>query len=109
MRRKSDRRNEHRLSFQGVIRGRLSRDHDEFRFEAFDISRRGLGLYMSPCPKEGEEVSLDLKSTRGETLRFRVKHIYQDGKQGMRRCGIELEGKDGQDIDLVELISRYSD
>ncbi len=109
MRRRNDRRSEHRLSFQGVIRGRLRRETDELRFEAFDISRRGIGLYMSPCPEEGEEVSLDLKASRGATLRFRVKHIYDDAKEGMRRCGIELEDKDSGSIDLVELISRYTE
>ncbi|MES2744252.1 MAG: PilZ domain-containing protein [Bdellovibrionota bacterium] len=109
VKRSAERRSEHRLSFQGNIPGRLQHKKGELEFAPFDISKKGLGLYLNPCPKEGEEVSLVLKGGEGETnaLRFTIKHIYDHSeRQGMKRCGIELK-TNVPGIDLIELLSRY--
>jgi PilZ domain len=72
---KEERRSEHRLGFQGVIPGQLRHHAKELRFVAFDISKKGLGILLSPCPEEGEEISLDLGLEKSQTLRFTIKHI----------------------------------
>ena len=103
---KKERRSEHRLGFQGVIPGRLRHQSIELRFVAFDISKKGLGILLSPCPGEGEEIALELHQEVSKTLRFKIKHIYGE-TQGMKRCGLELLPEEAGRTDLVEILSRY--
>lgn len=105
---KAERRSEHRLGFQGVIPGQIRHHTDELRFVAFDISKKGLGILLSPCPDEGEEVSLELSQSLDDarTLRFTIKHIYGES-QGMKRCGLELIPQEADRTDLIEVLSRY--
>lgn len=104
---KTERRSEHRLGFQGVIPGQLRHRSNELRFEAFDISKKGLGILLSPCPEEGEEISLELGHENSRTLRFTIKHIYGES-QGMKRCGLELVPQEAGRTDLIEILSRYN-
>lgn len=102
----SERRSEHRLGFQGVILGHIRHQSHDLHFIAFDVSKKGLGIYLSPCPAEGAEISLELDNKKKETLQFTVKHIY--GKsEGMQRCGIELVPKQAVQMDLIEVLTRY--
>jgi hypothetical protein len=104
-----ERRSEHRLSFKGKIPGHIQHNRKELDFVPFDISKKGLGLYLNPCPNKGEELSLLLRLDGGKirSLQFMIKHIYEDTDEtGMRRCGVELKTQ-GLGIDLIELLSRY--
>lgn len=105
-----ERRSEHRLSFEGVIPGRLTHEAKELSFRAFDVSRKGLGLYLSPCPDEGEELVLDLGARDVKPLRFTLRHIYrsENPDETMQRCGVELLENERSLEDLIQILSRYN-
>lgn len=108
-----DRRTENRCAFIGDIPGRLVHQSNELKFLAVDVSRKGLGIHLDPCPAEGEEITVEFKNKARRPLRFTVKHIYEGasvkGKDDseMQRCGIELIPGQSSDIDLLEIFSRY--
>ncbi len=110
--REIDRRSENRCVFVGDLPGRMVHQSHELRFLALDISRKGLGILLGPCPAEGEEVQVEFEKQGRSPLRFTVKHIYGDGGDGeknelMQRCGIELTPGQASDIDLIEIFTRY--
>ncbi|MBC7661952.1 MAG: PilZ domain-containing protein [Chitinophagaceae bacterium] len=112
-----ERRTENRLVFLGEIPGRLTHKSQELNFIPLDISRKGLGILLGPCPAEGEEILVEFKNNTHGSLRFTIKHIY-DAKQeresstqvdpAMQRCGIELTPGQQDSIDLIEILTRYS-
>lgn len=112
-----ERRTENRCAFIGEIPGRLLHQSHELKFHALDVSRKGLGILLDPCPAEGEEILVEFDRKSRGPLRFTVKHIYEGatGKEShdetdtaaMQRCGIELTPGQASDIDLIEIFTRY--
>jgi len=105
-----DRRTENRCSFIGVIPGRIVHRSHELKYLTLDVSRKGLGILLAPCPPEGEELVVEFDNPVRSPLRFTVKHIYgaeSTAGDPMHRCGIELAPGQSNDIDLIEIFTRY--
>lgn len=108
-----ERRREDRYAFYGDIPGRMlhKKSNQTLAFLPVDISKKGLGLLLKPCPAEGEELLVEFSPS--ESLRFTIRHIYEgasvslDGFEDMKRCGVEL-AEDQQDVDLIEIFTRYA-
>ncbi len=119
-----ERRTENRCAFYGDIPGRLLHKSQELKFLAVDLSKKGLGVLLAPCPAEGEEILVEFDQQRRDPIRFTIKHIYEgvsnhefedrldrvsEGEtEDMLRCGIELTPGQASDIDLIEIFTRYS-
>ncbi|MBC7532288.1 MAG: hypothetical protein H7318_11965 [Oligoflexus sp.] len=112
---KQERRTENRCAFIGEIPGRLVHQSHELKFLAVDVSKRGLGILLDPCPAEGEEILVEFDQKIRGPLRFTIKHIYEGASikeaasetAEMQRCGIELTAGQAPDIDLIEIFTRY--
>ena len=110
-----NKRMEDRFAFFGDIPGRIRvRESEELlTFFPLDISKKGLGLLLKPCPEKGEELLVELGS-RGPALRFTVRHIHEgatyshEGFEDMKRCGSELSAEQQSGIDLIEIFTRYA-
>lgn len=109
-----ERRTEDRYAFYGDIPGRMlhKASNQTVEFLPVDISRKGLGLLLKPCPAEGEELLVEFSPS--ESLRFKVRHIYEgatvslDGFEDMKRCGVELVEDQQSEVDLIEVFTRYA-
>jgi hypothetical protein len=111
-----ERRTEDRFAFYGDIPGRMLHKSSKqvVDFLPIDISKKGMGLLLKPCPAEGEELLVEFSENAAESLRFTVRHIYEgasasiEGFEDMKRCGVELVPDQQSEFDLIEIFTRYA-
>ncbi len=112
----SERRGEIRYSFYGELPARLfdETDNHELGFVLVDISRRGLGLLVSPSPKVGTIVRLEFDEANRPPLRFRVCYLAQAiygniaGLEEMKRCGCVTLADTPAEFDLIEYLGQFT-
>ncbi len=110
-----DRRNEIRYSMFGEFPGKLlhQASQDELSFLPIDISHKGLGLLVIPCPSEGSQVRVEFADSQIPSLIFVCRHVHEVldepllGFENMRRCGLELAEDQQASLDLIEFFARF--
>lgn len=110
-----ERRTEIRYSLSGELPARLfiQGQRQALEYVLLDVSRKGIGLLVSPSPSSGSLLEL-VFDKEGLSITLCVRHMQPlldetvVGLESTQRCGCELhEGQQGK-IDLIEYFRLFS-
>ena len=108
-----ERRVDQRFALFGEVPAQIFFRGEPLSFLIVDISKRGLGLLLTPCPQEGDEISLVFNEGEVPPIHFIIKHLYRGNPvpgnedQNLLRCGICLSEQNGE-LDLIDIFTRHT-